>query len=223
MISWTEIISRLFLAAVLGAVIGVEREKKDWAAGLRTHMMVCVGSALIMIVSAFGFSDVLGTPNVVLDPSRIAAQVVSGIGFIGAGAIIFLKQGAIRGLTTAAGLWTVAAIDLATGGGMYLAASTATTIALIILWGIKLLENRFFDKYKQTSIKVVTRDSNKSMNIINEIFQNNKLEISDCSINKANKDFEISFRFTGLNPIQLTTVINELQVDPNISEVVWNN
>jgi putative Mg2+ transporter-C (MgtC) family protein len=87
---------------------------------MRTHMMVCLGSALTMMVSAFGFSDILGGNNIVLDPSRIAAQVISGIGFIGAGTILFLKQGVIRGLTTASGLWTVAAIGLATGSGMYL-------------------------------------------------------------------------------------------------------
>ena len=104
MINWHEILFRLFLAALFGALVGLERERKDWTAGMRTHMMVCLGSALIMLVSAYGFSDVLGTPNVVLDPSRIAAQVVSGIGFIGAGTILFMRQGRIRGLTTASGL-----------------------------------------------------------------------------------------------------------------------
>src|ERR1051326_1182407 len=100
-----EMVGRLLLAAVLGSTIGFERERLLWAAGLRTHMLVAVGSCLIMIVSAFGFADVLGTPNVSLDPSRIAAQVVSGIGFLGAGAIL-LRGEIIRGLTTAASLWT---------------------------------------------------------------------------------------------------------------------
>jgi putative Mg2+ transporter-C (MgtC) family protein len=135
MITWSEIVIRLSLAALLGALVGIERERKDWAAGLRTHMMVCVGSALTMLVSAFGFRDILGTSAVVLDPSRIAAQVISGIGFIGAGTILFLRQEVIRGLTTAAGLWTVAAIGLATGGGMYFAAAVATGVVLIILLG----------------------------------------------------------------------------------------
>ncbi|HNL83162.1 MAG TPA: MgtC/SapB family protein, partial [Chitinophagaceae bacterium] len=93
MLPYQEIIIRILLASFLGALIGLERERKHWAAGLRTHMMVCVGSCLIMMVSAFGFKDILGTPNVTLDPSRIAAQVVSGIGFIGAGTILLLKQG----------------------------------------------------------------------------------------------------------------------------------
>ncbi len=88
---WSEILIRLALASLFGALVGLERERKDWAAGMRTHMMVCVGSSLIMIVSMYGFADVLGQEHVVLDPSRVAAQVVSGIGFIGAGTILFLK------------------------------------------------------------------------------------------------------------------------------------
>src|ERR1700679_1380277 len=93
---------RLLLAALLGSTVGYERQRKEGSAGLRTHMLVCLGSALIMIVSAFGFEDILGRPDVVLDPSRVAAQVVSGIGFLGAGAIFFFRQQVVRGLTTAA-------------------------------------------------------------------------------------------------------------------------
>src|SRR6201996_2256949 len=98
-----ELIARLVLAAALGSVIGFERERLSWAAGLRTHMLVCVGSTLIMIVSAFGFADVLGNQHAVLAPSRIAAQVVSGLGFRGAGSIL-LRAEIIRGLTPAASL-----------------------------------------------------------------------------------------------------------------------
>src|SRR6201995_246452 len=136
-----ELIARLVVAAALGSVIGFERERLSWAAGLRTHMLVCVGSALIMIVSAYGFAEVLGE-HVVLDPSRMAAQVVSGIGFLGAGSIL-LRGEIVRGLTTAASLWSVAAIGLAVGGGLYTASIAATIIILIILAGIKPLERRF--------------------------------------------------------------------------------
>ncbi|MFL6702978.1 MAG: MgtC/SapB family protein, partial [Paraburkholderia graminis] len=137
-----DLISRLVLAAALGSVIGFERERLSWAAGLRTHMLVCVGSALIMIVSAYGFAEVLTGEHVVLDPSRMAAQVVSGIGFLGAGSIL-LRGEIVRGLTTAASLWSVAAIGLAVGGGLYTASIAATVIILIILAGIKPLERRF--------------------------------------------------------------------------------
>lgn len=144
MIPWWEMGLRLLLAALLSAVIGTNREHHEWAAGLRTHMLVCVGAALTMLVSMFGFADVLGRPAVVLDPSRIAAQVISGIGFLGAGTILFLqREQVIRGLTTAAGLWAVAAVGLATGAGMYLAAAMGTALMWIILAALKPIERRY--------------------------------------------------------------------------------
>lgn len=133
-----ELILRLFAAAALGSLVGAERERLMWAAGLRTHMLVCVGACLFMIVSAYGFAGVTGD-KIVLDPSRVAAQVVSGIGFLGAGSIL-LRGDLIRGLTTAASLWSVAALGLAVGGGLYLEAGAATAIILVILAGIKPIE-----------------------------------------------------------------------------------
>jgi putative Mg2+ transporter-C (MgtC) family protein len=138
-----QIILRLVVAAVLGSIVGIERERLNWVAGLRTHMLVCVGSALFMIVSFSGFADVLGQEHVGLDPSRIAAQVVSGIGFLGAGTIV-LRSKVVRGLTTAASLWTVAAVGLAVGGGLYVAAATTTGLIVLILAGIKPMERRLF-------------------------------------------------------------------------------
>ena len=143
MLSTEQIVLRLAVATVLGAIVGLERERLERAAGLRTHALVGVGAALFMIVSAFGFDDVLGTPSVVLDPSRVAAQVVSGIGFLGAGTIIFQRE-IVRGLTTAASIWAVAAIGLAAGGGLFLAAVVATALVLLVLAGLKPIENRFF-------------------------------------------------------------------------------
>ena len=153
-ISHFELISRLIMAALLGSVIGVERERLNWAAGLRTHMLVCVGASLIMLVSIFGFSDVVGEKDVVLDPSRVAAQVVSGIGFLGAGSIL-LRGEIVRGLTTAASLWSVAGVGLAVGGGMYSAAISATIIILIILAGIKPIERRFISVKQQRSLHIL--------------------------------------------------------------------
>ena len=116
-----EFIIRIFVAALLGGFIGLEREYREKAAGLRTHFLVALGSALFMIVSAFGFEGVLKDPNMRLDVSRIAAQVVSGIGFIGAGTIIFQKNG----------VWVTAAIGLACGAGMYLLATISTILVLV--------------------------------------------------------------------------------------------
>jgi putative Mg2+ transporter-C (MgtC) family protein len=144
MLSELEIIMRLLAAAVFGGIIGFERERLSWA-GLRTHMLVCVGAALFMIVSIEGFGDALHHPQVSLDPSRVAAQVASGIGFLGAGAIL-MRRGVVRGLTTAATLWAVAALGLAIGGGLYGAAIAATLIMLFILLALKPLERRYIER-----------------------------------------------------------------------------
>lgn len=156
MISQLEIVSRLLLAALLGSIVGIERERLSWAAGLRTHMLVAVGAALVMVVSAFGFADIQNAKNVSLDPSRVAAQVVSGIGFLGAGSIV-LRGEIIRGLTTAASLWVVAAVGLAVGGGMYVAAIAATAIVLAILAGLKPIEKRFFAARQRWGVRILAR------------------------------------------------------------------
>ena len=126
---------RLLVAGILGAIIGLDREYRAKEAGYRTHFLVSLGSALIMIVSQYGFQEIIKENSVTLDPSRVAAQVVSGIGFIGAGTIILQKQ-IVRGLTTAAGIWATAGIGLAVGAGMY-AIGIATTVLTLI--GLELL------------------------------------------------------------------------------------
>ena len=130
-----DFILRLFVAGILGAVIGLDREYRAKEAGYRTHFLVSLGSALIMIVSQYGFQQIILEDSVSLDPSRVAAQVVSGIGFIGAGTIIIPKQ-FVRGLTTAAGIWATAGIGLACGAGMYGISIAATILTLV---GLELL------------------------------------------------------------------------------------
>jgi putative Mg2+ transporter-C (MgtC) family protein len=124
LISTQEMLFRLAAATVLGGLIGAERERVESTVGLRTHAIVALGSATFRLVSMFGFANAGGPPGVVLDPSRVAAQIVTGIGFLGAGVIIFRKE-VVRGLTTAASIWLVAAIGMAIGGGLYLAAAGA--------------------------------------------------------------------------------------------------
>jgi putative Mg2+ transporter-C (MgtC) family protein len=152
MIGPLDLLLRLLTAAVLSGVIGINRGRLEWTAGLRTHMLVGVGAALAIIVSAFGFADVLNNPHVVLDPSRIAAQVVTGVGFLGAGTILFVERDQIvRGLTTAASLWAVASVGLAAGSGMYAGAVMATAIIWVILALLKPLERRLTGKPKRRS------------------------------------------------------------------------
>lgn len=129
---------RLVLAALFGTIIGLDREYREKEAGFRTHFLVSLVSALMMIVSQYGFSEILTHDGVSLDPSRIAAQVVSGIGFIGAGTIIFNHQ-IVRGLTTAASLWATAGIGLTAGAGMSWLALAATILTLVALEGLSLV------------------------------------------------------------------------------------
>jgi putative Mg2+ transporter-C (MgtC) family protein len=132
-----DLLVRLLLAAVLGAAIGVEREMRDQPAGMRTHMLVSVGSATFTVLSIYAFTGI-GS-----DTGRVAAQVVSGIGFLGAGAI--LKYGAtVRGLTTAASLWAVAAVGMAAGAGAWGVALGATAIVIFSLGPLQLIERRMF-------------------------------------------------------------------------------
>ena len=221
MLAWSEIIIRLLLASLLGGLIGLERERKDWAAGLRTHMMVSVGSCLIMIVSAFGFADILGTEHVTLDPARVAAQVVSGIGFIGAGTILFLKQGVVRGLTTAAGLWTVAAIGLAVGGGLYLAAIATTVIALIILWALQPLEHVYFKKFKQKTLKIVAYQNFEDNKLLKMLLNIKDLKNKSFSFQKNEDVFVYEIKFEGTELKELESLINQLKNSPLIKEIDW--
>ena len=222
MLAWQEILFRLFLAAVFGALIGLERERKDWTAGMRTHMMVSLGSALIMLVSAYGFSDVLGTKDVVLDPSRVAAQVISGIGFIGAGTILFMQQGRIRGLTTASGLWTVAAIGLATGGGMYVAAGIATVFALAILWALQPLENRIKKRFSKRTLRIETNENANPNSILNKMGSFDFINFSNFSIDKSDEGFIIQLKFEKLNMENLELITKEFESDPTIKKIDWS-
>jgi putative Mg2+ transporter-C (MgtC) family protein len=146
---------RLAVAGGLGTAIGFERELRDREAGIRTHLLVALGAALFTIVSAYGFHEILtaGGNVVRLDPSRIAAQIVTGIGFLGAGAII--REGlSVRGLTTAATLWVVAAIGMACGAGYYWPAAGATLLTILALWPLRILAYRTIERIKPEENRV---------------------------------------------------------------------
>jgi len=145
-LSWAEVLLRLAVAAGLGGAVGLERELRERQAGLRTHLLVSVGSALFALVSAYGYRDVLRGAGYRIDPTRIAAQIVSGIGFLGAGAIV--RQGlSVRGLTTAATLWLVAAIGLAAGAGYYSGAVIATGLVIFALWPLRVVAKGLLERY----------------------------------------------------------------------------
>lgn len=155
MISNGHLVIRLLLSVLLGGLVGFERERTSHAAGLRTHTLVCLGSCLLMILSMYGFADFAKEPNVRLDPSRLAAQVITGVGFLGAGTIIFTGK-SIIGLTTAASIWVVMAVGLAIGAGFYLPAIISAVMVLLILWGLSIVERRYVNHRRHCTFAVTT-------------------------------------------------------------------
>lgn len=221
MLVWSEILIRLFLAAFLAALIGMERERKDLSAGARTHMMVGVGSCLFMIVSMYGFMEVLSVEGISLDPSRVAAGVVSGIGFIGAGAILFLRDGVVRGLTTAAGLWTVAAIGLAAGGGLYFAAVVTTVVALMVLWAMDPLMKVMTEKYRQAVLHIVTDSKMDNMHIVERLREQEGLDVASYTVEQRKKQFTFVVRLKNINEAREMEIMEMLKRHPEVKEFMW--
>ncbi|TPG59299.1 MgtC/SapB family protein [Ewingella americana] len=149
----TDFLLRIVLAGILGGLIGIERQLRAKEAGLRTHVLVGIGSAMFMIVSKYGFQDLLALSHVSFDPSRVAAQVVSGMGFLGAGTIIIQKQ-VVKGLTTAAGLWVTAAIGLVIGSGMYEIGIYGAFMTLIVLEVFRQISNRLIGHHHLIEIRL---------------------------------------------------------------------
>ena len=222
MLEWSEILYRLLFACLFGGLVGLERERKSWAAGMRTHMIVCLGAALMMIVSAFGFQDILGYKNVNLDPSRIASQVVSGIGFIGAGTILFSKGGnTVRGLTTAAGLWTVAGIGLATGAGMYLAAAITTGLAITVLWALQPLEKFYTQRFKSKMLRITTSHAANTNDIIRKLETIKGASFLDFTLTNTDQGFVLLLKYDEPDISKLGDIISELQKISDVKEVHW--
>ncbi len=213
-------IGRLLVAAVLGGMVGFERERLLWAAGLRTHMLVCIGSCLIIIVSAYGFNDVLGEKNVVLDPSRIAAQVVSGVGFLGAGTILFRGE-AVKGLTTAASLWAVAGIGLAAGSGLYVAATAGTIIILAVLAGIKPLEERYRRRLQTRNLALLATRGQFSIDILRDVAGPHAKRVQQFILRPSGTDDidEVEIVFGRLLEPAFEEIIQKLKKLPGVTQV----
>ena len=182
-----EVLLRVVLAGVLGGAIGAEREIREREAGLRTHMLVAVGAALFTIVSAYAWSDFqFSTANgITFDPTRIAAQIVTGIGFLGAGAII--RQGlSIRGLTTAASLWVVAAIGMASGAGYYSAAVITTVVVLVSLWPLRIVAHRIFERIRPGELRLeVELRANESPSVLLDALEGQSVAVRAFELEDA--------------------------------------
>lgn len=181
---------RIFIAAVCGMAIGYERKNRMKEAGIRTHFIVAIGAALIMIISKYGFQDQIGWPNMSLDPSRIAAQVVTGVGFLGAG-VIFMQKQTIVGLTTAAGVWVTAAIGLSIGSGLYfvgIAATVITILGQILLHG----KIRFLSSPRTETLMLQIVDDADAIKLLQDIFEDNEIIIINLKSKRDEKSSTIN-------------------------------
>jgi putative Mg2+ transporter-C (MgtC) family protein len=206
-ISEFDIALRLFLSCILGGLIGLERESLDRPAGFRTHILVCAGSALVMIVSMFAFNGFEGPK----DPGRIAAQVVSGIGFLGAGTII--REGVtVKGLTTAASLWVVAGIGLAVGGGQFFAAIVTTALVFLTLVLFGHVERRFILNKNLQRIKLTIADQPGQFGRIGLFFGQHGVGIRNISMNHIPEKKRIDAEFVLRVPpnTDMLEVLNQL-------------
>jgi putative Mg2+ transporter-C (MgtC) family protein len=191
MIPFPEVLLRLAIALLLGALIGLERESNEHAAGLRTNALVCLGCALFTIISAYGFNDLLRLNNIQVDPGRIASYIVAGIGFLGGGAIYLGRdRQKVRGLTTAAAIWVVAAIGMACGIGLLWEAVVVTFFSLLILMGLRITEPLILPKRATAhSLQVDVNPEAESQVLTNlyAICARNKVEIEHLTLTKEEK------------------------------------
>ncbi len=192
LISEGEILIRLGLAALLGMIVGFERERQNQPAGLRTHAILAIGSCLAMTVSInLAVQFVPYVPNG--DPARLAAQVISGIGFLGAGAI--LRYGTnVKGLTTATSLWTVAIVGLAVGAGHYFSAAGTTLALIIVLVLLNILEKRAIQTFQVINVSVTARENPELVEQLNRIFVDLKKKVLSMGIesNPVHKDLTVN-------------------------------
>lgn len=182
---------RLVVAGLCGAAIGAERTKRSKGAGIRTHILVAIGAALFVIISKYGFSDVVGLEGTQVDVSRVASNIVSGISFLGAG-IIFMRGDSIQGLTTAAGIWVTAAIGLSVGSGMYFVGIIATAVILFVQ---VLLHRGVFqgmDNIISTRIVVSMQDDPIKFAEFQQILKGRQIEIYGSHV-KRHKDNSLTY------------------------------
>src|ERR1051325_2074044 len=198
---------KLLLAAVLGGLIGLEREIRDKPAGLRTNILICVGSTLFMSIST-KVAELLGG-----DPTRIAAQIISGIGFLGAGAVLH-SHGFVLGLTTAATIWVVAGVGMALGSGMYGVAVFVTAMSLVTLYFLSFIEDRIQGR-RSYSYSLVVSDLNQALASINRVLQESSVAAASFNFKKRADNYRVWFKLlipreTNIKIIQRLSEVPEI-------------
>lgn len=221
---------RLLLAALLGGLIGWERERRNKQAGLKTHLLVAVGSTLIMLTSIYGFDhSLINHPNARFDPARLAAQVVSGIGFLGAGAILRRSNHIISGLTTAATLWVAAAIGLSVGSGFYWPAVITTAIVLSSTLILNRLESKFLFIKKSGSLRITIEAADQPVQIstITSLLQKSNMSVeqmivNDDGVEEDSSKVTMEFRVYSFNGKGIDTLFERLWQVEGIKQVRMN-
>ncbi len=212
-----EFLLQLVVAGVCGCLIGYERKNRLKEAGIRTHIIVALGAALIMIISKYGFVDMLSSGST-YDSTRIASQIVSGIGFLGAG-MIFVKKQAISGLTTAAGVWTTAGIGMAIGARLYFIGIAATVLVLIVQ--VLLHRNyRWFHMPMAEQINITFSESMESISFIQEKFFANNIEIINLKAEKLENGYlEVELHVKLPQNYNVSMLMNLLKDNPHIKSI----
>lgn len=210
-----EYLVRLVIAALCGALIGLERSHRQKEAGVRTHLIVCFSAALMVIVSKYGFFDVISIEGVSIDASRVAANVITGISFLGAG-VIFVKSSSVKGLTTSAGLWATSAVGLAIGAGLYLVA-VVSTVMLAFLQAF-LHKHMRWETQSATEIHLTVEDKPDTFNNIKTYLDEHDIEVDDFSVRKKDGLLEYEAIVRHLSSKKTEELIDILKEMPGLKE-----
>jgi putative Mg2+ transporter-C (MgtC) family protein len=211
-LGWDDTLLRVVAAAALGGAIGLERELDEKAAGLRTHLLVSLGAALFTLVGAYGFAEF---PRSSIDPSRIAAQIVTGIGFLGAG-VIFRQGFAVRGLTTAASLWLVAAVGMAAGAGFWKGAVIATGAGLVSLRPLEWLKERMIPQRAENRLVVTLGEGAKSSEVLDALERTGDV----LALRRDGQRVDVELR---LDRAQRTRTLDAVSALPQVEEARWQS
>lgn len=222
------ILLRLLLAAFLGGIIGWEREQRHKQAGFKTHLLVALGACLIMLISIYGFEETLNHPNARFDPARIAAQVVSGIGFLGAGAILRHPNMVVTGLTTAATLWVVAAIGLSVGSGFFIPAVATTVIVLLSMVVLRGVESRIVRSRRYKELTLVVSDRPGKLGEITTLLGSENVDIRSVSMAEGSGDettpfLEMRFRVRVSPRLDFVPIVYRLRQIEGVREVQYDD
>lgn len=214
-----EIFLRIILSCLLGGLIGIERERGLRPAGFRTHILVCAGAALFTVVSMYGFAN---QDHITRDPARVAAQIVSGIGFLGAGTI--LHEGfSVKGLTTAASLWIVAGIGMACGTGMMSLAIFSTSTVLLVLVGFRKLESKysFFHTYDKSVMQIIFNEKETSVQDFVHFLEDLGVVVKSISLQSSNEENQVLLELKiGVSKGNVNNILSDINNHKAVSKVV---